>query len=413
MFGEAWFALSGTLLVASVLLRNGLLFVLALALLLAAAVSRLWERHCLEGVEYRRRFNQTRAFFGEEVELAVEITNRKILPLAWLAIEDEIPAELAPLRGRTTPSHKAGRSLLLNLLSLRWYERVRRRYRIRCDARGQHTLGPAMLRSGDLFGFYHRDLAVEHEDTLLVYPRVVPITRLGLPAKDPFGDRRSRQWIFEDPLRTVGSRDYVYGDSPRRVDWKATARAQKLQVKVYEPTTTYRLVIFLNLNTFGGYWWWLGYDADLIELAIIAAASTASWAVENGYQVGLCANGNARLSDLKVKVAPSRDPEQLTRILEALAKVLPFATMPLEALLQLESRDLPYGATLVVVTAVLNDEIGAELLALKAAGHRVALLLIGDSAPKFAYNGIPVYRIGGEAAWREMTEIAAGATRAP
>ncbi len=412
MLGEAWITFAGGVLLASVLLRNGLLFVLAIALLLTAAVSRFWERHCLDSIEYHRRFSQTRAMFGEEVELALEITNRKALPLTWLEIEDEIPASLAPLRARLSPSHKAGRALLLSLLSLRWYERVRYRYRLHCQTRGEHVFGPAVLRSGDLFGFRQRQTTLNKVDSLLVYPRVVPLTRLGLPAKDPFGDRRSRQWLFPDMLRIAGARDYVPGDNPRHIDWKATARAQRLQVRVFEPTTTYQLVIF-NLNTYGGHWWWMGYDPDLLELAISTAASVAAWAVENDYQVGLCANGSARLSDAKFKVAPSRDPEQLTRILEALAKALPFATMPLEALLQLERRDLPYGATLVVVTAVLNDEIAAELQALKAAGHRLALLLIGSNAPDVRYRGMTVYRIGGENAWRDISQLAADANDVP
>lgn len=405
MFGEGWHFAIATMLVASVLLRSGLLLVVSLALLLVATASRLWDKHCLTGVEYRRHFSQARTCFGEEIELTVEIINRKLLPLAWLEVEDEIPSELEPRQGRVTPSHKAGRSLLLNLLSLRWYDRVRRHNRIRCDVRGYHSFGPVALRSGDLFGFYRKGMTIDDEDHLLVYPRVVPLGQLGLPAKDPFGDRKARQWLFEDPLRIAGSREYVFGDSLRRVDWKATARTQQLQVRVYEPTTTYRLVIFLNLNTFGGYWWWLGCNRALLELSISVAASVANWATEQGYHVGLLANGNARRSDQEVKVAPSRDPNQLTYILEALAKVLPFATMPLEGLLRLESNDLPYGATLVVVTAVLNEAIADELLALKAAGHRIALLLVGDEVPSFHWEGIAAYRIGGEAAWRDLREI--------
>jgi len=408
MFGKAIFYIVALLLVVSVLLRHGLLFVVALTLLLVAVVSRLWDRYCLAHVDYRRHLNQKRAFFGEEIELTLEIVNRKALPLAWIEIEDEIPRALKPLKGRVSPSYKADRNLLRNLLSLRWYERVRRRYRIRCDVRGYHWFGPAQMRSGDVFGFLTRELTVPGEEYLLVYPRVVPISQLGLPSKDPFGDRKTRQWIFEDPLRTVGVREYVYGDNPRRIHWPATARTQSLQVKLYEPTTTYRLVIFLNLNTYGDFWWWQGYNFDLLELAISTAASVANWAVEQGYQVGLCVNGNARLSDEKVKVPASRDPEQLTRVLEALARVLPFATMPLEALLSMESHELAYGATLVVVTAVLNDQILAELLALEASGHQIALLLIGDHFHDLRLAGISVYRIGGEDAWRELREIAVG-----
>lgn len=410
MFGKTGYWLVGLLLLISVVIRSGLLFFFALALLLAAIASWVWERYSLERVEYRRWFTPARAFFGEQVDFTVEVVNRKALPLAWLQVEDEIPRQLEPVKGRSTPTYKPDRSNLTNLLSLRWYERVRRHFQIRCDVRGYHAFGPVELRSGDMFGFSSRQSTLPGQDYLLVYPKVVPISQLGLPSKEPFGDMKARQWIFEDPLRTVGVRDYVYGDSPRRIDWKATARTQELQVRVYEPTTTYRLVVMLNLNTYGSYWW-QGFVADLLELAIVAAASVANWAIEQGYQVGLYANAEMLVNDRtheRVRVTPSRDPEQLTQILEALAKVSPFTTMPLEHLLQLEARELPYGATIVVVSAVLSEESLSQLMTLKAAGHRIALLLIGDDVPDVPLDGIWTYRIGGEERWRELTEIDTG-----
>ena len=85
--GEAWLWLIGGLLFVSLLLREGQLFVVAVILLLVSGVSQLWERYCLHGLGYRRVLGQTRAFFGEEVPLTVEIVNEKPLPLAWLEVD--------------------------------------------------------------------------------------------------------------------------------------------------------------------------------------------------------------------------------------------------------------------------------------------------------------------------------------
>src|SRR5438105_1590965 len=117
------------------LARQTPLFLLALALLLAAGLSQLWKRYCLAGLEYRRRFSHQRVTFGETIELEIEIVNRKLLPLAWLEIEDEIPADLPPERSKVARSHKADRAILNSLIALRPFERVRRRYRIPCNAR--------------------------------------------------------------------------------------------------------------------------------------------------------------------------------------------------------------------------------------------------------------------------------------
>ena len=408
MSGRLQVGLLVALLLGSALVRHGLLFLLALALLLVAGTTWLWERACLTNVEHRRRFSQRRAFFGEEIELTIEIVNRKALPLAWLNVEDNIPSDLAPLQGWVTPTYTTGRATLTNLLALRWHERVRRRYRIRCLTRGEHVFGPARLRSGDLFGFTSREMTVPDLDRLLIYPRVVPIASLGLPSRDPFGDRAVRQWLFQDPLRVVGVRDYVPGDSLRRVNWAATARTQRLQVKLFEPTTTYDLALFLNLNTSGAAWWWQGYLPDLVEMTISTTASLGQWAIEHGYQVGLYANGKGRLSEGRLRVVPGRGPDQLTHLLEALARVLPFATLPLDQLLRVELPTLPYGATVVVVTAVLGDDIMAGLLALRAARHQVALILIGDHPADLALPGVQVRRVTDPAAWRKIDALALG-----
>ena len=398
MKGEAWLWLIGGVLFTSLLLREGQLFVVALILLLVAGTSRIWDRYCLVGLGYRRSLGQTRAFFGEQVALTLEIVNEKPLPLAWLEIEDNVPGlGLALNPAHHGPSHIPGRRLLTMLLSVRWYERVRRHYTVTCGARGFHNFGPATLRTGDVFGLSTREVEVPNEDYLLVYPKIVPLERLALPARNPFGDvPRRQQWLFEDPLRTVGIRDYRPGDSPRRMHWKATARApdQALQVKLFEPTTTHRLHIVLNISTAGQNWSWHGYDPEALEAAITTAASVANWGVERGYLVGLAANAKQFHSSVAVRLPPSRDPHQLMHVLEALARLVPMPTMAPETLIELESRELAYGTTVVMVTAVATEALMDQLQRLRRGGHQPALLLITSAEqPVAAVGGMPAYAI--------------------
>ena len=398
MRGEAWLWLIGGLLFVSLLLREGQLFVVAVILLLVASVSQLWERYCLVGLGYRRSLGQVRAFFGENVPLTIEIVNEKPLPLAWLEIEDTVPGSALTLQpAHVGPSHIPGRRLLTMLLSVRWYERVRRHYRVRCGARGVHAFGPAVLRTGDVFGLATRELDLLHEDYLLVYPKVVPLDRLGLPASHPFGDvPLQRQWLFEDPLRTVGVRDYRPGDSLRRLHWKATARApgQALQVKLFEPTTTHRLHVLLNVSTSDQNWSWQGYDPEALEAAITTAASVASWGAERGLLIGMAANARLFHSSVAVRILPSRDPRQLTHIFEALARLVPMPSMAPETFVELEGRELAFGTTVVLVTSVVNRAVVSQLQRLKRGGHRpVVLLITATEQPLAPLDGLPAYAI--------------------
>ncbi len=393
------------LLALSLLTRETSLFLLTLSLLLAALLSRLWERYCLVGVEYRRRFSRNRVPFGEETQMEVEVVNRKFLPLSWLEAEDELSQDLSPKRGRVRPCYKPGRVLLALLMALRPYERVRRRYTIPCLARGEHLVGPVRLRSGDLFGFVTVERTAELVDSFVVYPRVVPLTRLGMPARHPLGDLRAQSWIFEDVSRLAGAREQRPGDGLRRVHWPASARTQRLQTRVYEATTSHKLMILLNLATGGEAGSDYGYDPDVLELGITTAASVAQWGLDQGYQVGLRSNGRHRESRRSVAVESGRDNVHLERILLALGRLQPLQSQHFETLLAEEARRLPFGVTLVTVTAALTPAVAQGLLGLRRHGYPVAVLLTGRQGDGASLEGITVRRVGPPEAWREMAVL--------
>jgi uncharacterized protein (DUF58 family) len=233
--------------------------------------------------------------------------------------------------------------------------------------------------SGDIIGLYKTEYTFSNLNWLIVYPRVLPIEELGLPPKDPFGEVKARLRMFEDPSRTIGVREHQPEDGFRRIHWKATARLQELQVKVYEPTTSFTTAVFLNVSTFDKYWY--GTIPELLERCITVAASVCHFATEKRYVVGLVANGSVPHSDQPIKVLPGRDPQQLTHILEALAAVTPVATQDISTLLTRESPRLSWGATLIVVTANVNDELNSTLLRLHAAGRRLVLISLDKRSP--------------------------------
>ena len=391
MFNENWVTLAAFALALGLVFRQSGLLAIALLVLIAAAVGWSWNRYALHNVEYKRSFSERRAFLGETVDVTVQVSNHKWLPVSWLRIDDEYPLPVTLLEGAAQPSTKPDIGLLSSVMSLRWFDRARWRYQLRCDKRGVYAFGPAHLQSGDLFGLFSSQVDSPSQDWLIIYPAVKPISALPLPPKEPFGDVKGRQWIFEDPSRAVGIRDYGWRDDLKRIHWKATARQQKLQVKVYEPTTTYQLVIFLDMVTLPRPWY--GSIPELLERAVSVAASIASYAVERRFQVGLFANGCWPQSDQPLKVLPSRNPNQLTRILEALAAVSAVPTISIEALLTRESAHLPWGATLLVVAAVVTEELLAVMTRLQTAGRRMVLVCLEDTPLPFAVPQIMVHRL--------------------
>lgn len=389
--------------VLAVVLRSAPLFFLALLLGLIAGASLLWLRVCLLGVSYRRRIERTRLFHGDETTLDIEIVNAKPLPLAWLRAEDDLPKALPIEPGRLAHSYQPGRQRLINLISLRWYERVTRHYRVRAAQRGAWAFGPARLLSGDIFGFDVRETTPAQVDTLLVYPRVVPLSVLGLPSDRPFGEFRAMRRLAEDALRLNGARDYVSGDSMRHVHWKATARRGSLQTKTFDASANRPIAIFLNINTHEHAW--EGYDPDLQEFAITATASLARWAWDHGQAIGLFANAVTQPGAQIVRIRPSGHRDQLMLIFEALARVIPYGRWPLEESLRIEGLHLPYGTTIVVVTALLTPPLRRMMLHLHDRGFAIALMTLGDAGAAPPIPGVQHYHIGGREEWHELASI--------
>ncbi len=402
MIGSAWWLIVALLLLVSIWTRQGPLFLFSLLLLFGSAASALWARYCLAGLRYRRVLGASRLNFGEDTEITVEITNAKPLPLAWLRIHDEWPAHIPLLTGQLGYSHKPERRMLENWLAMRWYERVRRVYRLRGAHRGAYAFGPAELTSGDLFRFRWRSQNLDAIDTLLVYPKLIPLDEWRLPSGRPLGEALASRRLVPDPLRFAGVRDYVSGDNPRHIHWKNTARWGRLQTRIFDPEATQALALVADVQTSeqGTYWVVPAY----LELIASAAASIADRALDERRAVGLFTNATAARQPGAIEVPISRAPGQRTVLMEALARMRGFALVRADVVLDRLAHSLPWGATVVMLSARPSADVQAALLALQDAGHASVLLTVGE-APIEPPAGLDVHYLGGVDAWENLAEF--------
>ena len=393
IFSDAWIMIALLILAVGLIAgRNPALLALGLILLLIVAVSTIWRNLALSGVTYERSFDRTHVFPGEPVEMTISATNGKSLPLTWLRMSDLLPVspELDNVISQAS-TEVSGKYALINSYSMHARELVNRSVTLHFPARGYYTLGPVTYQSGDVFTLFTIERTRNYLSTIVVYPEIDSLQELGLPAKEPFGELKIHNSLFTDPIKTRGIRDYQPQDRFRDVHWKATARRGSLQTKIYDPSTGMTLAVFLNVATMSRHW--LGFYPELMEKVISVAASMANYGVEQGWGVGLYANGSFPGSDQPIRVPPGRSPNQLTHILEALAAVTEFATASIEIMILRESPNLPWVSTIVLVTAVVTDEIMAALLRLKEAGRRVVLLSLAGEAPPAGLDQIVTYHV--------------------
>lgn len=389
-FNALWFYGAVILLFFGMATRQPSLTLLATLLLLTAGVSWLWSRWSLRQVTYRRQLDVKRVFRDEELTLRLELVNKKLLPLAWIEVEDQFSDRLLAVDRRASPATDPALRLLPYLTSLRPYERVAWTALMRCPHRGVYRFGPTTLRSGDIFGFHRRQEVLEDFAAIIVYPRVVSLDELAIPPRGAFGDTRSRRALIVDPQRTVGTRDYRPDDSFRAIHWKATARAGGLQVRVFEPTTVTQLGIFLNLDT--PLQPWRALDSVDFEPLVSVAASLASRALDERYAVGVYSNRLMTGSSRTLRIAPGSGPTQLTRTLEGLAKLSAFTTTDFAKHFRQETLAFPWGSTIVLITIAMPPALAATLEALRGNGQRLVLVIPeGTAAPPV--RGLVVHRL--------------------
>ena len=386
---DMWIILFVILIIIGIFSGQGLVIGFGAMGLLVAGISWVWNRLSLEEVTYERKIAHPRVFMGEETTMSISVTNRKPVPLGRLQIEDELPDEIQVSEADISSSANPHSNVLRHSTSMSWYERISWEYKIKANQRGFYRIGPARLESGDLFGFFTSHRRVSDNDYLLVYPKIMPLPELGLPAVRPLGETRGGISIFEDLSRPSGIREYHVGDPLKTVDWKVSAKMQQLQVRTFEPSSSFTVILVVVVETTARSW--EGYSPVNLERVITASASIANYASEMQYNLGLFSNGAPILADRPMKVPPARNPEQLTVILEALATIRPLPIGPMAPQLTHYARQFPIGVTLVIIVALINDDLREAISELKRQGYKLVVVFVGDQQCPEMPDGVLVH----------------------
>ena len=351
------------LFIIALFVRDDFIFTIVYLLAGVFVVGRIWNGRALRGLRQERKFTH-KAFCGEEVPVQLTVSNRGWLPVVWLRLIESVPTEIAPI----IP--------LRQVLSLGPRSQVRFDYVLRARKRGYYPVGPLFASSGDLFGLTGEQRWESSQDVLIVYPRIIRLSSLKLPASSPQGTLRHAQPVYEDPTRIFGKREYISGDSLRRVDWKATAASGRLQVKLFDPSISLitHIVLGLNINEYDAH-----HRVDATELAIVVAASMAEWVIRNKQNAGLTTNGLDPLNrqEMWATIAPRKGQAQLIRMLELLARVQAGETQPLVEVVQQEARQLPWGTTVILICGQAEESLFEEMFRLRRYGLKAVVVLVG------------------------------------
>lgn len=356
-----WLGLEGPAILAGLILALG-------------GLVRSWSKLSLKRVILDRRLNPLRGFPDDRAVLTLEVENRKPLPLARLEAAQPLPAALTL---EDLPPDRAAPWALRLATPLLWYRRALWQRTLLFRRRGVYRLPPVLLSSGDLFGLVPSEREAGPEAEVIVYPRIHPLAKATPPSVQPQGETRAATRLHEDPTRALGLRLYTPEVPFKHIHWKASARHGSLQAKIFEPTTTLKTVLLLEAEGFQG----LGaYSGEVhFELALSFLASLAHDLVNQGHPVGFLTNAVSVRGSQGVRHWPGGGLDRLSRILEGLAGLSPKSGPPFVEFLEAVRPELPWGATLALVSARPRGPVLARLEDLQRSGFKAALFQVGSS----------------------------------
>lgn len=251
-------------------------------------------------------------------------------------------------------------------------------YDIRPSRRGDRPFGAAVLLVRSPLGLLRRRQTFGAGALLRVYPDVSRFLRPA--ALDP---RRVLEVIGvkRAPRRGEGMefdslREYLPGDDPRRVDWRATARRGRLVVRQYQHEHNHSVIIAVDASRLMA---GVVDGRSKLDFAVDAALALAYAALTAGDRVGAVVFDR----DVTGYLAPRAHRRQLGSVIDLLRAVQPRLVEPdYEALVRSLALRHRQRALIVVLTDFV--EASAERLtaplAVIARLHRLLLVAVRDRA---------------------------------
>lgn len=244
------------------------------------------------------------------------------------------------------------------------------RYRLRWNRRGEYVLEFVALRAFGRFGLWSRYLRSPCETSFRAYPnlrRLASFETLGRAGSQTLlGVRRARTVGQNDEFERL--RDYEEGDQYKFIDWRATAKRDKLTTRVFQTSKNQRIVLAIDAGRMTAN---RASGVSFFDAALNSTLALAYLALKQGDEVGCLVFSD----EAKRYVPPRGGMAQMNALICGLYDVFP------ERVESRYDRAFAYLASrlrkrsLVVLATNVMDERNAEQL------ERVATSLNGKHLP--------------------------------
>jgi uncharacterized protein (DUF58 family) len=328
-----------------------------------------------------RRICDSKLSMGGENQIIISIRNKSGYPLDIIA-QDEIPLHM-DIKDEFVK------------IKVPPYSEAEGKYVVVPEKRGEFTFGKIHIKYNGILKLCSKKYWYDVTENYKVYPNLKDLSKYGLKIINKnhliHGVKKVKSHGGETEFESL--REYSEGDDYRKINWLATARANKLIVNTYEPEKNQQVMIMLDSSRV------MNSEIEYIkklDYSINASFLLADVAIRKGDNVGVMVFD----SSVKRYVKPGKGKGQLQLIAENLYNVEEnFVTANYKGALSYLNQNQKRRCLLCIFTELFNVQEAVSLsTALKnLARYHVPLVItikdmrLYEIANGFAKNSEDIY----------------------
>lgn len=208
------------------------------------------KKYLLKNISYSCKFSVEEAYEGDKILLIEEISNDKFLSIPWIRSDFTTSKNLIFSETRSKVADKM--RFVTNIFMIKGNTHIKLSWKVDCGNRGHYKIDKVTLLVSDLFGFFHQILVFPVDAHVTILPTTYNPYDLEFTKFLPIGNLNITKHLVADPFEIIGAKEYTPRDSANKIDWKATARANKLMIKETMYSVSPAITVILNMQSVEG-----------------------------------------------------------------------------------------------------------------------------------------------------------------
>lgn len=221
-----------------------ILFLIVFGVILYA-VEKYSLKHGLDHVSLSTSLDKVLVEPDEEFTWTMTIKNAKRMMVPYLRISEQVPRGLV-FAENGEAVEKKGVVGLRSTLYLAGNQKTEMVRSVKLPERGRYFFRGASVECGDFLGYQTSLESYPEMCEIVVKPRPCPHGEVSLLLGGYLGDYSVKNSLFEDPVLTIGFREYTGREPFRAISWTQSAKHNRLLVKQQECMADLSCTVLLN-----------------------------------------------------------------------------------------------------------------------------------------------------------------------